>query len=151
MTVSVTRSVRIAAPVEAVFDFTQDWSRRAEWDATVLGAEALPGEDRAYRVRGPMGFSFIARYKLFRRPERTSLALTDLSWPLLTGGGGSWEYRKDGDGTIWTQTNTISLSDRLLSRLLAMGLGASLARETQKAMDKAKALLEASRAAKAGA
>jgi uncharacterized protein YndB with AHSA1/START domain len=142
MNVTAAYTVRIAAPLEAVFDFTQDWSRRAQWDATVTAAEAIPGEERAYRVRGPMGFRFVARYKLFRRPERTSLALTDFSWPGLRGGGGSWEYRVEEGLTVWTQTNTLVLRDGLLGRVLAPIVGISLASEARKAMEKAKALLE---------
>jgi hypothetical protein len=76
--VSVTESVFVARPPQDVFDFTQDYARRAEWDAGVTHAELLSEEPRAARVtiRG-LGKATVT-YQLFRRPERTSAAFTDV-------------------------------------------------------------------------
>jgi hypothetical protein len=142
--VTVEETVTISKPREKVFEFTQDWSRRQEWDESVVAAVPLPGEERAYRVRGAAGVSFEARYKLFRAPERTSLAMEKVVPEIFTGGGGSWDYAAEGRDTRWTQTNTLTLSDGLVSRIIAPIMRWQLRAATRKAMLRAKKLLETS-------
>ncbi|MBI5364961.1 MAG: SRPBCC family protein [Planctomycetes bacterium] len=51
--VTVIQSIYVNAPPERVFDATEDWAKRAEWDATVLAAEMLEPADAAAQ-RGPL-------------------------------------------------------------------------------------------------
>jgi hypothetical protein len=143
--ITVRESVHVEASPDRVWDFTQDWSRRAQWDAAVK--DARPDADHrdgapAYRVRGSGGAEFVARYKLYERPRRTSLEMTDLRSWLVKGGGGSWSYEADGAGTRWTQTNTVVLRDGFLGALLRPLVLWQLARITQDAMIQAKKLIE---------
>src|SRR5438552_7523247 len=101
MNVTVKESIDIAAPPEAVWDYTQDWTRRTEWDPAIVAAEVLPGEPRVVRVRGLGGGGFMIRYKLQERPVRTSLAMTDSTSRIVTGGGGSWSYEAREGGTLF--------------------------------------------------
>jgi hypothetical protein len=117
--VTVRETIEIAASPEVVWDFTQDWRRRQEWDRSVASVEFLEEFPLAVRVRQG-GLTFVNRYKLADRPRRTSVAMTDIRPGLLfTSGGGSWEYAPAaGGGTIWTQQNTIRLRSRVLGWLL---------------------------------
>jgi uncharacterized protein YndB with AHSA1/START domain len=142
--ITVRETVRVEASPERVWDFTQDWSRRAEWDPAVRAAEALSrdGGPPSYRVRGAGGLSFVARYKLFERPARTSLEMAEPTSRLVVGGGGAWTYAPDGAGTRWTQVNTLALRDGLAGALLRPLVRWQLARVTRVAMRRAKRLIE---------
>src|SRR4051812_1934503 len=104
MNITVRDSITISASPEVVWDYTQDWSRRTEWDPAVLSSEMLEASPRVLRVRATGGITFLVRYKLEDRPKRTSLAITDVNSRILTGGGGSWDYAPAaGGGTVFTQ------------------------------------------------
>lgn len=141
--VTIKETVHIAARPEDVWDLTQDYSRRAEWDDLVLGAEVLQEEPiRLVRVHGKDGLSFTAKYTLFRRLQMTSLAMIDVESSWASGGGGSWLYEAHDGGTLWTQTNTLSIKNLFLYRLLRPLFERQLHSGTQRAMHKAKQLLE---------
>ena len=141
--ITVTESVFVARPPEEVWDFTQDYARRSEWDPAVREASVL--QDRPVprvRVRFVGGLEAVLQYRQFDRPLRTSLSMEEVRSPFIEGGGGSWSYAAVDGGTSWTQTNTLVLRPggwrRLLSPLVRMQLLAS----TRRAMRRAKRILE---------
>ncbi len=126
-----------------MWDFTQDYARRPQWDANVLAADVLPGEGPPrvrLRLRG--GVECVFQYKVFDRPRRTSLAMTDVRSPLLAGGGGAWTYEARDGGTWWTQTNTIVFRNGALALCFGTVARWQLARGTRRAMRTAKQVLE---------
>jgi uncharacterized protein YndB with AHSA1/START domain len=144
--VTVTHSVVVARPAEAVFDYTQDPAHRAEWDPGFRSAELVSEDPR--RVRGVQdGVGPVTvEYKLFRRPERTSAAFVETGSPWLSGGGGSWSYEPAADGasTTWTQTNTLQLKHARLGALLAPMVRWSLRRSMERSMATAARILASS-------
>ena len=142
VTIRVSESIDIARPPDAVWDFTQDYSRRADWDVGVRTAQLIGEEPRRAHLElaglGPV----TAEYRLYRRPERTSLAFTEVRSPWVIGGGGSWDYQTVAGGTRWTQTNTLVLRPGIRSRLLAPLVRARLAASTRRSLRRAKRLLE---------
>jgi uncharacterized protein YndB with AHSA1/START domain len=143
LNITLSETIQITASPEKVWDYTQDYSHRREWDNSVLRAEIIE-EDPALvvrlSVRGGMSFSF--RYTQMDRPHKTSLALIDPSANWIVGGGGSWRYEGNGDGTLWTQTNTIHLRDSFVLRILQPLVVRMFRRNTRTAMKKAKSILE---------
>jgi hypothetical protein len=137
--VTITESLFVRAEPEVVWDFTQDFARRTRWDASVLEAEVLAeSPQRRVRIRGVGGLRCVLEYKQFERPQRTSLAMTEISGsPLIVGGGGSWSYERDGGATRWTQTNTLLLGLGPLGWLAAPLVRWQLQRATRKAMSNA--------------
>ena len=142
MNITVRESIRIDAPPEVVWDYTQDWTRRTEWDPGIVAAELLPGEPRSVRVRGRGGLKLLVQYKLQDRPKRTSLVMMDAVGAAVRGGG-SWEYAADGDATIFTQTNTLVVRNRVVAWLIGWLLRRALASSTRAANANAKARIEA--------
>jgi hypothetical protein len=150
--ITATHSIVIAASPEKVWDYTQDWRKRREWDDTVVKVEEIedaPGEPKRIRARFQGGLRFDVHYKMNDRPRKTSLAMqasdgSSLMGHWLTGGGGSWRYDDRGDGrTEWFQFNTLTLKEHWLMRLLSPLLLWGLNRNTVRAMKKAKRLIEA--------
>ena len=91
--ITVRESVDIGASPNAVWDYTQDWTRRSEWDPSIKAAEVLqPAPKLLVRVDSGSGTAFTARYKQYERPHHTSLAMVDCS-PAWMGGGGAWDGR----------------------------------------------------------
>jgi hypothetical protein len=142
--IRVSEELFVGRPPEAVWDFTQDYSRRAAWDPSVREArvlEAAPLPRVAVRCAG--GLSAVFRYKLFDRPQRTSVAMEEVRSWLVAGGGGSWSYQARDGGTLWTQVNSLELGDGWWRRLLAPLVRRQLRAGTRRAMLRAKAMLEA--------
>jgi hypothetical protein len=141
--ISVTESIWVACPPEAVWDYTQDFSRRTEWDAGIAEATILQQEPRTVRVKVANLGKMTVVYRLNRRPERTSAAFVDVESAWVSGGGGSWEYEPAEGGTRWQQTNSLELKRPRLALLFGPLLERGLRRSTQRAMAEAKRRLEA--------
>jgi len=139
----VTASIWVACPPEAVWDYTQDFARRTEWDAGIAEATILQEDPRTVRVEVAGLGKMTVVYKLDRRPERTSAAFVDVESAWVSGGGGSWEYEAADGGTRWQQTNSLELKRPRLAFLLAPLLERGLRRSTKRAMAEAKRRLEA--------
>ena len=134
--VTVSESIVVRAAPEVVWDFTQDFARRASWDATVLEARVLSETPvRRVRIRGVGGLTCVLEYKLFERPRRTSLAMVEVEGSkLVAGGGGSWSYEPTSAGTLWTQTNTLAIADGPFAWLVRPLARMQLRRATREAM-----------------
>ncbi len=91
-TVTVTETIHVDRPPGEVFDYTQDYSTRPGWDASIKSAEKLSDEPPRFRLQMPGVGEAVIEYKMFRRGERTSAAFTDVKSTLFAGGGGSWTY-----------------------------------------------------------
>ena len=141
--VTVTEAIWVNRPPDAVWDYTQDYAHRPEWDAGVAEARTLCAEPRAVRVKIPNLGSMTVVYRLDRRPERTSAAFTDVESGWISGGGGSWEYEAADGGTRWQQTNSLELKHPRLGFLLGPLLERGLRQSTRRAMAEAKRRLEA--------
>ena len=140
--VSVTESIWVAQQPEAVWDYTQDFTRRTEWDAGIAEARILALEPRSVRVKVSGLGEMTVVYRLDRRPERTSAAFVDVDSAWITGGGGSWEYEAVDGGTRWQQTNSLELKRPRLSFVLGPLLERGLRQSTRRAMAEAKRRLE---------
>lgn len=146
--VTVTESIHVAAPCERVFDATQDWTRRAEWDRTILEVEIVERADAAahrgplVRVRAQGGLEALFRYKRFERPRGTTLAMEVLCSSWFEGGGGAWSYEAADGGTRWTQTNALTLRPGLVRALFTPLVRWTLRASTRRALRRAKELVE---------
>ena len=141
-TVTVSHTVHVARSPEEVFDYTQDYRTRSDWDPDNTDSEILSEEPRRVRSKVKGVGSAVVEYKLFRRPERTSAAFIEVDSRYVTGGGGSWSYAARGGGTDWTQNNTIELKPGLTSRLLVPIVRRSLSTSMRKSMASAKKIME---------
>jgi uncharacterized membrane protein len=150
-TLTVTESIDVHRSPDEVFDFTQDYYHRADWDPGIVSAEILGEDPRRVRVEARVVGRYTVEYRLFRRGERTSAAFTDVDSAWMSGGGGSWRYEPIPSGTRWTQTNTIELRAGLMGRLMApifrRGLRSSMREGMARARDIMEAAGESSRAA----
>lgn len=138
----ITETIFIAALPETVWDFTQDYSKRHLWDKTVISAKIIQEHPRVALVKGIGGLTTELHYKLDERPNKTSLAMFNTQSPFIAGGGGYWHYDVQGNGTLWTQTNSLILKKNLLAMLLSPLMKWMLKTNTRKAMMAAKKLIE---------
>lgn len=133
--IRVRHSVIVAAPPAEVFEFTQDYSRRATWDPAVLEATVLDSSPLPrVRVRGRGGLRCVFEYKLFDPPRRTSLTMTEVRSPWIEAGGGSWRYEQCAQGTRWTQSVGITLRAGIGPALLAPAFRWTLVRSLERSM-----------------
>lgn len=141
--VTVTVSIDIAATPAAVFELTQDFTRRREWDRNILEARVVaetPQRRVAIRARG--GLRCLFAYRLFDRPRRTTLAMEEIVSPVIAAGGGSWSYEPIGAATRFTQVNHLELRPGLLARLLLPLVRWRLRHDTLRALRCVKQLIE---------
>ena len=95
----MTESIWVACPPGEVWDYTQDFTRRTEWDAGIAEATILQQDPRRVRVKVAGLGRMTVVYQLDRRPERTSAAFVDVESAWVSGGGGSWEYEAADGGS----------------------------------------------------
>ena len=133
--VTATGSIFVGKPPEVVWDFTQDYSRRPKWE---------DGATPRVRVRCAGGLRAVFQYRLFDRPRQTSVAMEDVTSFLIEGGGGSWSYEAKDGGTLWTQTNSLTLRPTWWSPLFRPLVARQLRSSTLRAMERAKHMLERS-------
>ncbi len=90
------RSIEINAPRAALFDLTQDYSRRLDWDpflkeARLVGGANTPGVGvRAWCVANS-GMGMETEYVTFSPPERTAIKMTR-GPAILKTFAGSWVF-----------------------------------------------------------
>ena len=145
--ITVSRSLFVARPPEAVWDFTQDYARRCAWDASILEAVVVAAQPAPrVRIRARGGLRAVLQYQKFDRPSQTSLLMEDVRSTVVAGGGGSWSYAAQGEGTLWTQTNSIVMRPGWWRALLAPLARGQLEASTRRSMEKARTILESSAA-----
>ena len=141
--VTIQYSVRVFLPADEVWDFTQDFNKRMLWDSSIKKATVIQDQPhRLVKIKAKWGVRGTLKYKLEKKPEKTSLVLKNIKSPLMRGGGGSWVYHESDGFTLWTQTNTLILKKGLPSLLLKSLVHYFLKRDTRRAMYKAKKLME---------
>ncbi len=141
--ITIRHSVLITRQPEAVWEYTQDYGNRPIWDATVLQANVLqttPNRIVALKMKGGTEMTFV--YKTDERPFKTSLATSDVHSPFIVSAGGSWTYEAQSGGTLWTQTNSIILTNKTVLSMLLPVIKWLFHRQTVKAMKKVKLILE---------
>lgn len=145
MDVSATAEARIDAPPEAVFDFTQDWSRRSDWDPEVLSAEDVPGTPRRARVKMRRGATIVFAHVVDERPMRVVVESesVDRGGPIV-GAGGSATYEPDGDGTLYRLEMRVTVGGGVMAKMVAGVAKGELERAVKAAVANAKAAIEAS-------
>ena len=143
VTITTTRSILVNRPREVVWDFTQNYALRQQWDSSVAHTSVIqstPTPIVRVKLRGGIALTYV--YKLFDRPRKTSLVATEIESSSIETAGGSWSYEDRDGATFWTQTNSIALRRNLLVSILRPGLQLALELSTRQAMRKAKRLLE---------
>jgi uncharacterized membrane protein len=119
-------SIEIAAPSQTIWDYVQDYRRRAEWDKTVTSFEPI-GTDRvgkgvAVRVKsaGPPPFEYEALYVSFEPYKVSAVKQTrPITNVPFARSAGSWRYQDLGNGrTRFSMTFEYEPKWGLLGRLL---------------------------------
>ncbi|MSQ79858.1 MAG: SRPBCC family protein [Flavobacteriaceae bacterium] len=118
-TIEIKHTIFVNRTPEEVWDFTQDYSKRRQWDKNILKAEILQTKPRTIvklKTKGNTTLTF--EYKQEVRPKKASFMAKEIKSSLIFSYSGSWVYEPEGDGCNWTQTNQIVLNNSLLNRLL---------------------------------
>jgi ribosome-associated toxin RatA of RatAB toxin-antitoxin module len=108
-TVKFSEKVIINCRPEEVFDYTQDYGARLQWDTFLKQAELLDGAVqankgvRAYCV-AQNGFGMTTEYVSFNRPKATAIKMTKGPW-IFRSFLGSWTFKEWGS----SQTEVIFL------------------------------------------
>jgi hypothetical protein len=104
-------AIEIDAPIEVVWDLTQDPKRRAEWDFRIKEAELLdatsPRKGAKFRSRGSLigGFELKMEYVTVELYRRSAVKLLESKGVPFKSGGGSWHYRSLDTGKTCFETN----------------------------------------------
>ncbi len=143
-TITITESIFIARTPEEVYDFTQDLSKRHEWDRLVKQAAVLETEpNRLVKMIAKDDSEMTIRYTLEQRPEKTSLTILETNSQMMGSGGDStWQYEAQDGGTLWTQVNNINLKDAIWAKLMLPMAAKYFKDKTIQAMQKVKEIME---------
>lgn len=146
---TIQASVDVRAKLDDVWRFTQNWTRRPEWDRMIRSAEFVEEDGkRVVHARGQGGSRMVFRYAMVRRatkydPTAQTSLLMEAESPAWLSGSGSWLYEPlDEGGTRWTQFTAINIESRFFQFFSSI-IRWQLAGATQHAMAKAKEMIEA--------
>ena len=119
------QSIEVAAGPQALFDLTQDYSHRLDWDpflkeARLVGGAEAPGVGvRAWCV-ARNGLGMETRYVSFNPPGACAVEMTRGPWPFRSFSG-SWRFEPIGpERTRVTFTYNLVGRPAFLTRLLAL-------------------------------
>lgn len=136
------RTIRIARPVEDVFDFVSDGLNGPRWRSGVLDValQSGSGAGAVYRqgVRGPGGRRIAADYAVTAFEPARLLAFRAIAGPVRP--EGSYTFAADGEGTLLTFSLHVDLSG--WKRLLMGGAVQSTMDAEMAALDRLQAVLE---------
>lgn len=132
----IRRSIDVAADSEVVFDLTQDYARRLDWDpflkeARLAGGAEAPGVGvRAWCV-ARNGLGMETEYVSFRRPRACAVAMTR-GPAFLRSFAGSWRF-----DPITPGRTRVTFSYHLVGRprLLSGPLRLIFARDTRRRLE----------------
>ncbi len=96
------KSLQIDCPMERLFDLTQDYSRRLEWDPFLSQARLLDGAQTPQIGAKALcvdhrGFSMEVVYVAYKRPEVAAVKMTRGPF-FLSSFAGTWRFSEAGDG-----------------------------------------------------
>ena len=125
----IEEAIVIQAPRERVFDFTQDYSTRLQWDSFLKTAELLDGAGAAGKgVRAwcvaRNGMGMVTEYVTFNRPDVTAIKMTRGPFLFKTFAG-SWRFRPQGEGgteVVFLYSFTLRFPFCLLSGIMRRNL-----------------------------
>jgi ribosome-associated toxin RatA of RatAB toxin-antitoxin module len=122
---------------ESLFDLSQDYARRLDWDPFPQGYRFLPPFERAEPsamlvVRARNGFEMTVRYVSFRRPQVAAIEMIRGPW-FIAAFAGSWRFVEVApERTRVTFKYNIVAGPRWLAWLIQPLLDRSFARHARK-------------------
>ncbi|WP_298900381.1 SRPBCC family protein [uncultured Psychroserpens sp.] len=142
-TITISQSLIINASQEAIWNYTQDFDNRPEWDTAVMESEVIQKKPfKLVHLKMKGGLQTDLKYKLCRRPLKTSLVMTNTKSLLFSGGGGSWVYNNEGEVVEWIQTNTLIVKHKFIYWCFGKLIKQMMHKQTKTAMMKAKLIIE---------
>lgn len=100
MAKQIRKSIKIDAIPAVVFDVTQDYSRRLEWDTFLKKAELVDAREAEAGAKAwcvsKYGMGMETRYVSFNRPKVTAVEMSDSSIVYKTFAG-SWRFELLGE------------------------------------------------------
>ncbi len=140
-------SIEIDAPAAVLFDLSQDYKRRLEWDPFLRSAKLVDGADRpGVGVRALCvdrnGTAMETEYVSFNPPRAVAVKMTSGPW-FLDSFAGSWRFeelkpRQTRVGFCYS----VTARPRWMSWLLNPILGRVFARDTRRRLAALKAAVE---------
>jgi ribosome-associated toxin RatA of RatAB toxin-antitoxin module len=101
MSMKFSESILINASSEKVFDFTQDYSKRLQWDTFLQKADLIEGATQAGMgvkayCEARNGIGMVTEYVSFNRPKATAIKMTKGPY-LFKSFLGSWNFKETND------------------------------------------------------
>ena|SRR5688572_370962 len=143
--ITIRQSIIVCKPRELVWDYTQNFANRPDWDSAIKSAYLLQEEpNRIVKLQTHSNKTMTCYYKHDERPFKSLLEARDISSPFIASADGSWSYEKIGKGTLWSQTNTIAFKQHLLNNIMMPFYKWYFKKMTRRAMNKARCRMEQS-------
>lgn len=130
-------TIEIAGYPEQVFDLSQDYLNRLQWDpflktADLLDGATSPGVGVRARCTSKSGWNMETEYVSFNRPHTTAVKMTRGPWFLLSFAG-SWHFVEVSPGvTAVTFTYLLRAKPSWLSWIMTPLLTRAFANDTKK-------------------
>jgi ribosome-associated toxin RatA of RatAB toxin-antitoxin module len=126
--IKFTETILINEKIETVFDYTQDYNNRLNWDTFLKKAELIEGAKqagkgvKAYCV-SKNGLGMVTEYVTYNRPRVTAIKMTQGPY-LFNSFLGSWTFKQVSNKTevIFLYSFTLRFPFNLLTNFIANNL-----------------------------
>jgi len=137
----------VLAPAQVLFDLTQDYARRAEWDPFPESYEFHEGETHPkvgveLTVRARNGFRMRVKYITFDRPHAAAIRMVAGPW-FIHRFAGTWQFSSDtGEATRITFKYNVVAGPGIVRWLLQPILDRSFSQHTKVRLQALKSYVE---------
>jgi ribosome-associated toxin RatA of RatAB toxin-antitoxin module len=144
---TIRHELTIACPQETLFDLTQDYTRRLEWDPYLIEARLLHGAEKAAVgveafCKNRSGSGMVTRYITFNRPIVAAVTMTE-GPRILERFSGAWNVRAlDTHRSTLTFTYNFTLRGGALGKLLTPIASQVFSRDMKLRMQAIKSFVE---------
>jgi len=131
--IKFTESILIDEKPEQVFDFTQDYNKRLQWDTFLKRADLIEGATtadkgvKAYCV-AKNGIGMVTEYVTYNRPKVTAIKMTEGPY-LFKSFLGSWTFKEISEGkteVIFLYSFTLRFPFNVLTLFIKKNLQANV-------------------------
>lgn len=131
--IKFTEAIIINERSEQVFDFTQDYNKRLQWDTFLRKADLIKGATKADKgveayCEAKNGIGMVTEYVTYNRPKVTAIKMTNGPY-LFKAFLGSWTFKEvaaDKTEVVFLYSFTLRFPFNILTRFIKNNLQANV-------------------------
>lgn len=140
--VKIRQRIVIDRNKEDVWDYTQNFSNRPEWDRSVKAVDIVQKNPTQVKLVFKNDSNITLEYQMENRPNKATLTIRKSESRIIQTGSGTSSFEERSGTTLWTETVTYVMKRKPLMGLLLPWYNLLFSIKLRSAMHRAKSILE---------